>query len=78
MNALAVAPVEKTGIKPVDDLREQLALIEERVLTSYTLADAIREGASVTGKLEGSWVSDQNSCGNGAAWIAAKARGYVK
>lgn len=77
MNARVGVLAEKTGIKPVDELRRELALIEEKVLTRYTLADAIREGAGVTSKLEGGLVHDDSACALGAAWIAAKARGYV-
>lgn len=73
-------------IAPVEALREQLATgleaelgeIELKVTTSYTLADAIREGCTVTDKLEGGFVTEGESCALGAGWIAAKARGYVK
>lgn len=63
-------------IAPVEALRAELGEIELKTL-QYSLADAIREGASVTGKLEGGWVQDGESCALGAAWIAAKARGYL-
>lgn len=66
-----------TEILPVERLKAELALIEEKVVTSYGLADAIREGASVTNKLEGAWVRGESACALGAAWVAAKARGFV-
>lgn len=73
-------------IAPVVALREQLSQgleaelgeIELKVATSYTLADAIREGESVTGQKVGGWIEGGESCALGAAWIAAKARGYVR
>lgn len=67
-----------TDIEPVERLRAELGEIELKVTTGYTLADAIREGAGVTDKLEGDWVRSGSSCSLGAAWIAAKARGYVE
>jgi len=66
-----------TEIIPVERLKAELAEIEEKVVTGYTLADAIREGARVSSKLEGSFLRDDSSCALGAGWIAAKARGYV-
>ena len=70
---------EKTvsTIPAIDTLREQLADIEMQVLTSYTLADAIREGSGVTDQKIGGWVEGNLACALGAGWIAAKARGYI-
>lgn len=64
-------------LEPVRKLREELALVEEKVVTGYTLADAIREGSRVTEKLEGGFVQDDTACALGAGWIAAKARGFI-
>lgn len=64
-------------IAPVEQLKAELALIEEKVITGYTFADAIREGASVTDQLQYGYVHGARACGNGAAWIAAAARGYI-
>jgi hypothetical protein len=61
----------------IERLRETLAGIEMDVLTSYTLADAIREGSSVTRKNTGGWIEGDNACALGAGYLAAKARGYV-
>lgn len=63
---------------PIRELREQLAEIEMGVLTSYTLADAIREGCSVTTQKVGGYGAGREACAMSAAVIAAKARGYVK
>jgi hypothetical protein len=68
----------ETDHPAVEALRAQLAEIEMDVLTSYTLADAIREGSSVTGQNRGDWVTEDNACALGAGYLAAKARGYVK
>lgn len=57
----------------IDHLRKDLALIEEKVVTNYTLADAIREGSSVTTQ-EYNWGSAEKACALSAACIAAQAR----
>lgn len=62
----------------VTGLREQIEEVGLKVLTSYTLADAIREGASVTAKRTGGWIDGNQACALGAGWISARARGYVK
>jgi hypothetical protein len=54
----------------------ELAKIEEKVVTGYTLADAIREGASVTEQAY-NWGSQGKACALTAAALAAKARGYI-
>ena len=62
----------------VDTMRAVLAQIEEDVVTGYTLADAVREGTSVAGQATGRWVAANGDvCALTAAYIAAKARGYV-
>lgn len=61
---------------PVEMLRRTLAEIELDVTTSYTLADAIREGSTVTTQPVG-WGSGFEACAMSAAVIAARARGYV-
>lgn len=54
-----------------------MAEIEEKVVLNYTLADAIREGASVTDKKEQGWIEGESACALGAGYIAAQARGYI-
>jgi hypothetical protein len=66
-----------TDLEPITRLREELAQLEEKVVTGYTLADAIREGSSVTNKLEGAWVRGNGACALGAGWVAARARGFI-
>lgn len=74
-----------TTIKPVEELRErltegleaELGEIELKVTTGYSLADAMREGASVTDQRFGAWIGEGQSCSLGASWIAAKARGFL-
>ena len=61
----------------IDHLRQTLGEIELEVLTSYTLADAIREGSSVTDQKTGGWGDGKNACALTAAYIAAKARGRI-
>lgn len=72
-----MAATAGTDIVPVEKLKQVLADIEEKVVTGYTLADAIREGATVSQQARGSWVSRERTCALGASWVAAKARGYV-
>lgn len=59
-----------------NDIITELQAKELEVLTSYTLADAIREGSSVTNQAYG-WGSGGNACALSAARLAAKARGYL-
>mgnify|MGYP003624026848 CR=1 FL=1 len=61
-----------------DTLKADLAAIEERVVTGYTLADAIREGSKVTEQANGAYRMGNNVCALSAGLISAKARGYVK
>lgn len=72
---------EATEVLPVhpavEQLQKTLGEIELDVMTSYTLADAIREGATVTGQKVGGWIDESTSCGLGAAYLAAQARGFV-
>lgn len=73
-----IAPVLALREKLGADLEQELGEIELKVTTGYTLADAIREGAGVTDQKIGGWIQGGESCALGAAWIAAKARGYVQ
>jgi hypothetical protein len=60
----------------VEELRAELGEIEMDVLTSYTLADAIREGSTVTTQAY-NWGDGETACALTATVVAAKARGYV-
>lgn len=61
----------------VDNLKEMLGEIEMNVLTNFTLADAIREGSSVS-EQEYNWGCGDRACALSAAAISAASRGYVK
>lgn len=49
------------------------AQIEEKVLTGFTLADAIRAGSTVTDKATGSWGQNGQACAMTAAALYIKA-----
>jgi hypothetical protein len=61
----------------VEALRAELDAIGLDVATSYTLADAMREGSSVTSQKTGGWVDSGSACALGAGYLAARARGYI-
>lgn len=71
-----VAPVAPAH-PVIDELRAELGEIELNVLTGFTLADAIRAGAGKTEQVTGSYVRGRMSCALGAAYLAARAHGYV-
>lgn len=71
-----VTDITPTTLTPEEQLRADLGGIELNVLTSYTLADAIREGARVTSQEYG-WGADDTACALSAGAIAARARGYL-
>lgn len=67
------------GLHPaIERIKADLAVIELDVTTSFTLADAIREGAGVTTQLTGGYIDGDNACGLGAAYLSARARGYIR
>lgn len=57
-------------------LRADLDVIEMAVVTSYTLADAIREGAQVTTQAQG-WGSGAQACALTAAVHSARSRDFL-
>jgi hypothetical protein len=61
----------------IDELRAELRDIEIDVLSAYTLADAIREGARVTTQANG-WGSGREACALSAAYLTAHARGWIE
>lgn len=61
----------------VDEIRSMLGEIEMDVMTSFTLADAIREGSKVAPQAEG-WGQGESMCALHAAVASAAARGYVE
>lgn len=67
--------ISKTDEK-IDELRGMLGDIEMDVLTSFTLADAIREGSKVSEQAHG-WGNGETMCAMHAAVASAVARGYM-
>lgn len=59
------------------DTKSMLAEIDLKVSTGYTLADAIREGSTVSKQEVGNWGDGETACALTAATLAAKARGYL-
>lgn len=57
-------------------LRAELGEIEMEVTTSYTLADAVREGCQVT-EQEYGWGDGATACAMTAAIVAARSRGFM-
>ena len=57
-------------------LRREMGEVELEVLTTYTLADAIREGCQVT-KQEYGWGDGATACAMTAAAVAARSRGLL-
>lgn len=72
-----IAPVLVLRERLSTDLEQEIDAIGLKVETGYTLADAMREGSTVTNQRFGGWIDGGESCALGAAWIAAKARGYA-
>lgn len=60
-----------------EELRKTIDEIGMSVYTGYTLADAIREGSTVSEHQVGGWGDGATACALTAAVISAKARGYV-
>lgn len=71
------AEVLRTRVDLDEDTKALLAEIDMRVMTGYTLADAIREGSTVSEQEVGGWGDGDTACALTAATIAAKARGYI-
>lgn len=58
------------------ELQKELGNIELDVLTSFTLADAMRAGSLVTTQAYG-WGNGDSACALHAAVISARSRGYL-
>lgn len=65
-----------TNVPGLKALKDELALVEEKVVLGYTLADAMREGARHTAQAKKTYiVADSNQvCALAAASLAVKAR----
>lgn len=62
----------------IDELSKELSNIELEVMTTYSLADAIREGSKTTTQEVGAWGSNGSACALHAGIISAVARGYME
>lgn len=60
----------------IEEIKSVIDEIGMDVATSYTLADAIREGSMVTTQEYG-WGNGDTACAMSAAVMAARARGYM-
>jgi hypothetical protein len=60
-----------------DPFEAEMAEVEERVVTGYTLADAMREGCSSLEQSIGWGDGHATGCALTTAYTAAKARGYI-
>lgn len=69
INTATVSPAEQSVL-------DTLRATELEALTSYTLADAIRDGSGVTSQEYG-WGAGENACALSAARLSARARGYI-
>ena len=61
----------------IERLQEVLQDIEFKVESTFSLADAIREGSTVTGRLSG-WYQEAKACALGAAAVSLVSRGVIK
>ena len=61
----------------VDELTEQLEDMDLERAMNYSLADAIREGSTVTDQEVGGWGDGETACALSAAALAAKARHII-
>lgn len=76
-----IKALEDKALELQEKLKDELAEIELGVVTQgYTLADAIREGATVTGHKTNGWydAGGVNTCALSAAYLSARARGLIK
>jgi len=61
----------------IDELRSMIDEIGLEVATSFTLADAIREGSTVSKHSTSGWGNGESMCALHAAVASAVARGYL-
>ena len=67
--------IDEKAVELAESLKAELGEIELQTM-EYTLADAIREGATVSTQAKG-WGDGESACALTAAVIASKARGYL-
>ena len=71
-----MSSINEKALELSKKLEAEMAGTEMQVVTGYSLADAIREGSSVTTQEYG-WGCGSTACAMTAAVISAKARGYM-
>lgn len=64
-------------LRETREMQAELGEIELDVLGNFTLADAIREGSSVTEQAYAWGDGAANACAMTAAVLSAKSRGYM-
>jgi len=67
--------VDEKAAELTEQLRAELGAIELTAM-EYTLADAIREGSTVTEHDQSGWGTGATACALTAGLVAAKARGF--
>lgn len=70
---MTAATIDKTFAPAIEHLVDDLAKIEENVLTNYTLADAMREGSTVTAQTN-DWGSGKQACALASSVVSIRAR----
>ncbi len=61
-----------------DELAQQMEDIEFKAVTEYTLADAIRDGSTVSEHNPRGWGNGETACALTAGVIGFVARGYLE
>jgi hypothetical protein len=69
--------IDEKAAQLSEQLKADLGEIELKVTTGYTLADAIREGSTVSKHNHYGWGNGETACALTAGVIAARARGYL-
>jgi hypothetical protein len=64
-------------LRETREMQAELGEIELDVLGNFTLADAMREGSTVTVQAYNWGDGSENACGMTAAVLSAKSRGYM-
>lgn len=69
------ATLTETFAPAIEHLVADIDEAGDKVLNNYTLADAIREGSTVSTQAY-NWGAGESACALSAAFIACSARGY--
>lgn len=71
-----MSKIDEKAAELSEQLKRELGDIELKTM-QYSLADAIREGSTVSEHNQGGWGDGETACALTAAVIAAKGRGYL-